>query len=265
MRCLVNKVKIWYSRHMRIVITGASSGIGRALAKAYAAPSVSLGLIGRDEARLAEVAAACRAQGAVVETASLDVRDRSLMASWLTAFDAAAPIDLLIANAGISAGTGGMLGESPEQAQKIFAVNMDGILNTLHPLIPRMIARKAGQIAMMSSLASFRGMPGAPAYSASKGVVRLYGEGLRGDLARHGIKVSVICPGFIRTPMTAVNNFPMPFIMDVDKAALRIIQGLARNQGRIAFPRRLYAFVWLLMALPAWVSDLILGQVPKKG
>lgn len=249
---------------MRIVITGASSGIGRALAEAYAAPSVSLGLIGRDAVRLAEVADVCRARGATVDTVSLDVRDRAQVASWLTAFDTAAPIDLLIANAGISAGTGGMLGESPEQAQKIFAVNMDGVLNTLHPIIPRMIARKRGQLALMSSLAGFRGMPGAPAYSASKGVVRLYGEGLRGDLARHNIKVSVICPGFIRTPMTAVNNFPMPFIMDVDKAALRIIGGLARNQGRIAFPRRLYAFVWLLMALPSWLSDLILAQAPKK-
>ncbi len=249
---------------MRIVITGASSGIGRALAEAYAAPSVSLGLIGRDATRLAEVADVCRARGATVDTVSLDVRDRTQVAGWLTAFDTAAPIDLLIANAGISAGTGGMLGESPEQAQKIFAVNMDGVLNTLHPIIPRMIARKAGQIALMSSLAGFRGMPGAPAYSASKGVVRLYGEGLRGDLARHNIKVSVICPGFIRTPMTAVNNFPMPFIMDVNKAALRIIGGLARNQGRIAFPRRLYAFVWLLMALPSWLSDLILAQAPKK-
>lgn len=249
---------------MRIVITGASSGIGRALAEAYAAPSVSLGLIGRDAVRLAEVADVCRARGATVDTVSLDVRDRTQVAGWLTAFDTAAPIDLLIANAGISAGTGGMLGESPKQAQKIFAVNMDGVLNTLHPIIPRMIARKRGQLALMSSLAGFRGMPGAPAYSASKGVVRLYGEGLRGDLARHNIKVSVICPGFIRTPMTAVNNFPMPFIMDVNKAALRIIGGLARNQGRIAFPRRLYAFVWLLMALPAWLSDLILAQAPKK-
>ncbi|RMD62706.1 MAG: SDR family NAD(P)-dependent oxidoreductase [Alphaproteobacteria bacterium] len=246
-----------------ILITGASSGIGAALARAYAGPGVTLALGGRDAARLRTVAEVCRARGAIVHPASVDVRDAPAMADWIARVDVAAPLDLVIANAGISAGTGGG-GENEDQVRRIFAVNVDGVLNTVLPALPRLRARRRGQIAIMASLAAFRGFPGAPAYCASKAAVRVWGEALRGTLHRDGIGVSVICPGYIRTPMTAVNDFPMPFLMEPDRAAAIIVRGLARNRARIAFPRPLYAAVWLLAALPPAWSDPLLRRLPEK-
>lgn len=246
-----------------VLITGASSGIGEALALEYAAPGVVLSLTGRDGARLEAVAAAARAKGALVETAPIDVTDRERLADWLTARDSAAPVDLAIANAGISAGTGTGT-ESDGQARRIFAVNLDGVLNTVQPLVPRMLARGRGQIALMSSLAGFRGVPGAPAYCASKAAVRVLGEAMRADLAPRGVEVSVVCPGFVRSRMTAVNRFPMPFLMDADEAARIVRHGLARNRGRIAFPWPMYLAVRLVAALPGALIDPLLARAPRK-
>ncbi|AWK86901.1 SDR family NAD(P)-dependent oxidoreductase [Azospirillum thermophilum] len=247
-----------------VVITGGSSGIGEALALLYAAPGVALALTGRDAARLEEVAARCRAEGATVTTARLDSSDRAGMADWLAEVDARTPVDLLIANAGISAGTGGGM-ETEEQARRIFAVNLDGVLNTVHPLLPAMRVRRRGQIALMSSLAAFRGFPGAPAYCASKAAVRVYGESLRDDLAAEGVGVSVICPGFVKSRMTAVNRFPMPFLMETEAAARVIRRGLERNRARIAFPLPMAASVWLLSLLPPGWTDGLLVRAPRKG
>jgi short-subunit dehydrogenase len=246
-----------------ILITGASSGIGAALAQSYAGPGIRLALGGRDAGRLGLVAADCRARGTEVDTTTVDVTDAEATARWVAAADAAAPLDLVIANAGISGGTFGG-GESRHQAAAIFATNVDGIVHTVHPAAERMRTRKRGQIAIMSSLASFRGMPGAPAYSASKAAARSYGEALRGSLHRHNIGVSVICPGFIRTPMTDVNGFRMPMLMEPDRAARLIRRGLARNRARIAFPLRLYALVWLLGALPPSLTDPLFRKMPEK-
>ncbi|MEE3623757.1 SDR family NAD(P)-dependent oxidoreductase [Nitrospirillum sp. BR 11752] len=250
-----------------ILITGASSGIGEALALAYAVPGRQLWLTGRDSARLAAVADAARAKGARVTASALDVLDRQALGDWIRAADDGVPIDLVIANAGISGGTGGgdgLSGETEEQARRILAVNIEGVLNTIHPLIPRMVARKRGQLALMSSLAAFRGMPGAPAYCASKAAVRSYGEGLRGELMGQGVQVTVICPGFVRSRMTAVNTFPMPFLMDADRAARIVVQGLAANRARIAFPWPTYAVSWLLGVLPPSWTDALLAQAPRK-
>ncbi|NYZ14897.1 SDR family NAD(P)-dependent oxidoreductase [Azospirillum sp. RWY-5-1] len=246
-----------------IVITGASSGIGESLARLYAARGIALALTGRDRDRLEAVAAACRGQGAAVTAAVIDVTDREGMAEWLLGVDQAAPVDLLIANAGVSAGTG-RAGETEEQARFIFDVNLTGVLNSIHPLLPAMRQRRRGQIAIVSSLAGFRGMPGAPAYSASKAAVRVYGEALRGELAADGVEVSVVCPGFVRSRMTARNPFPMPFLMDGETAARIIRSRLARNRGRIAFPWPTAAAVWLLAALPPGLTDRLLRAAPKK-
>lgn len=247
-----------------VVITGGSSGIGEALALAYAAPGVTLGLTGRDAARLADVAQRCRARGAAVEAAAVDAADRDAMAHWLTGLDARAPIDLLVANAGISAGTG-LHGETEEQARRIFAVNVDGVFNSVFPVLPGMRARRRGQVAVMASLAGFRGLPGAPAYCASKAAVRVWGEGMRGYLAEEGVEVSVVCPGFVRSRMTARNPFPMPFLWDADRAAAYIRDALARNRGRIAFPLPMRAAVWLMAALPPQWTDSALRAAPRKG
>ncbi len=251
-----------------ILITGASSGIGAALAKEFAAPGIRLALTGRDEARLAGVAGACRNAGAEPRVAVLDVREREALGAWITEVDRAAPLDLVIANAGISGGTGGAkggsAGESGDQTRRIFATNLDGVVHTVLPAVDCMRPRGRGQVAIVSSLAGFRGFPGAPAYCASKAAVRIWGEALRGDLHGAGIGVSVICPGYVRSPITAVNDFPMPLLMDAERAARIIRRGLARNRPRIAFPWPLYAAVWLISALPPALTDPLLRRLPKK-
>lgn len=246
-----------------IAITGASSGLGAALARHYAAPGVTLYLQGRHAERLQAVAQDCMLLDALVHAEILDVRDATAMERWLNASDANSPIDLLIANAGISAGLGG--GNEPaEQAREVFSINIDGVVNTISPLLPRMIARKKGQIALISSLAGIRGLPSSPAYSGSKGWVRVYGEGLRGWLARSGVQVSVICPGFIKTPMTDINPYHMPFIMPADKAAAKIARALARSKGFYAFPKALYLPLFWLSLLPACISDRLFSALPDK-
>lgn len=246
-----------------ILITGATSGIGEALARDYAAPGVHLALCGRDRARLDGVATACRASGAEVTAKILDVTDRAALGAWIEACDLAAPLDLVIANAGFSAGTG-TVGESEAQIRQILAVNLDGVINSVMPAVECMRGRGRGQVALISSLASFRGFPGAPAYCASKAAVRVWGEALRGEIARDGIAVSVVCPGFVRSRMTAVNPFRMPFLMDAAPAARIIRRGLARNRARITFPWRMAAIIWLFNALPPGLTDSLLARLPKK-
>jgi len=246
-----------------VLITGASSGIGRALARLYAAPGVHLALSGRNRERLDKVAAECRDAGAEVSAEVVDVAEMAAMSAWVAREDAARPLDLVIANAGISAGTGGS-GEDAGQTRDVFAVNLAGVLNTVLPIIPVMQKRKRGRIAIISSIAGYRGFPMAPAYSASKAAVKAWGEGLRGWLAEDGITVSVICPGYIKTNMTAKNRFRMPFLMTADKAATIIQKGLAKNKPRITFPWPMAAIAWLLAALPPGWVDGLLSKLPKK-
>jgi len=246
-----------------ILITGASSGIGAALAEAYAAPQVRLLLTARHAPRLEEVAMRCRARGAAVVTASIDVCDKAALAGWIEAMDDVSPIELVIANAGIS--TGSFAGsETLVAAEAVFDVNVTGVLNTLHPIIPRMVARGRGQLAIMSSLAGIRALPGAPAYSASKAAVRYYGDALRGKLKPYGIAVSLICPGWITTPLTEKNDFPMPWKLSATHAAARMVRGLAQKKARIAFPLRLYVPLMLLAALPIAWTDFFFARLPDK-
>lgn len=246
-------------RWRHVLITGASSGLGAALARACAAPGVRLGLAGREVDRLEAVARECREAGAEAVPQRLDVTDGPAVAAWVAEAEAIRPLDLVIANAGISAGTGDGA-EGPEQTRRIFAVNVDGVLNTVLPTIEAMRPRRSGQIAIVSSVAGFRGFPGAPAYCASKAAVKSWGEGLRGWLAGEGVGVSVILPGFIATPMTAVNRFPMPFLMPAERAAGIILRGLARDQGRISFPWPTAFAAWAAGALP----DALIGRLTRR-
>ncbi|NBX66427.1 MAG: SDR family NAD(P)-dependent oxidoreductase [Proteobacteria bacterium] len=250
---------------MNIVITGASSGIGEALARYYAASGVTLGITGRDVRRLEAVADACRGLGAAVEARVIDVADKVGMSVWLDDFDNRHPIDILFANAGIGGGGAkAATDQSFAAAEDMFAVNINGVFHTIHPVLPRMAARGCGQVALVASLAGYRGLSGAPAYSASKGFVKLYGEGLRGAMAPYGVKVNVICPGFVESRITAKNNFKMPFLMDAPEAAKTIALGLQQNRARIAFPAPMAFAVWLFAALPATLSAWIAGMLPKK-
>lgn len=247
-----------------ILITGASSGIGEALALHYAAPGIVLVLGGRDASRLESVAESCRQKGATVYAKTVEVTDQPAMRTWIEQVDSHTPLDLVIANAGISGGTHGAGGEDEKQTRAIFAVNLDGVLNTILPVIPAMRARGRGQIALMSSMAAFNGWPGAPAYSASKAAVRVYGEALRGALRHDGVCVHTICPGFVVSRMTDANNFPMPFLMPAPRAAAIIARGLACNRTRIAFPWPGYLIAGLMGLLPPAISSAILTKLPEK-
>lgn len=246
-----------------ILITGASSGIGAALAHAYAGPGIRLILTGRDAIRLAESAAACRARGATVLERIVDAADTAAMRAFMEEMGAAGRLDLVIANAGVS---GGFKDWTAFDAyvREVVNINIGGVLNTVNPAIPVMIRQGGGQIAIVSSIAGLLAMPGAVPYSSTKHFVRAYAEELRGRLAPEGIRVSAICPGFVVSRMTARNKFPMPFLMDTDRAARIIVHGLAANKGRIAFPWPMLAMVRLLGLLPYPLLDRLLRRAPAK-
>ncbi|TAJ89320.1 SDR family oxidoreductase [Reyranella sp.] len=241
-----------------IVITGASSGIGEAIALDYARPGAALALTGRDAQRLDAVASACRAKGATVFAETIDVTERERFAAWLKAFDDTHPVDLILANAGISVDKDNSSIDDFAIIRRTFDVNVNGVLNTVEPLLDRMIARGSGQIAVVSSLAAFIGLPYSASYNASKAAVRVWGESLRYVLKKHGIGVSVICPGFVVSRMTAGAPFPMPFLMSSARASSIIRRGLANNRARIAFPIGTKAAVWLGAVLPGgWTARLM--------
>lgn len=246
-----------------ILITGASSGIGAALVKQYAAPNIRLSLHGRSAERLKEVAKIAEGQGAKVVIMAGDVTDAKPLTEWITQVDQVEPLSLVIANAGISGGTSGFSGDQ-KQMEQIFAVNWQGVLNTVSHVALLMAERGRGQIALMSSLAAFRGYAGSGAYAASKAAVRIYGEALRADLKPYGVTVNVICPGFIKTPMTDVNGFSMPFLMNVEDAARIIQKGLRQNRPVIAFPWPMYWLVRFMAFLPLdFVIGLMAGRAKK--
>jgi NAD(P)-dependent dehydrogenase (short-subunit alcohol dehydrogenase family) len=252
-------------RWRHVLITGGSSGLGRALAEALAAPGVTLHLSGRDEARLAAVAETCRARGAIALPRLLDVTDSAGMADWI---GGAGPLDLVLANAGVSGGTGGLV-EPPAQARRIFATNIEGVLNTVLPALAVMAAQPVreglrGQVGVVASLAAFVAAPGAPAYCAAKAAVQRWAEALDATERARGIRVSAICPGYVATPMTAQNAFPMPWLMTPEQAAARTLEGLAARRLRIAYPRRLYALARLVGALPPGLRNALMTKLPAK-
>ena len=245
-----------------ILITGASSGIGRALALAYAAPGIHLALLGRDAGRLAAVAELARARGAFVETGTLDVRDRLAMAAWIGAADARTPFDLAIANAGITTGLApGELAEDPEAVRAIIATNLVGVLNTAEPLLAPMAARGRGQLAFVGSLAGLHGLPYSPAYCVTKAGVHAYAESLRGRLEPHGVRVSLIVAGFVKTPLNDSISAVKPGEISDAQAAALIKRRLAKGHATIAFPRSLYALTLAGRLLPARVYDRIMARV----
>lgn len=245
-----------------IVITGASAGIGQALARAYAAPGVTLGLVARDAARLQACAEQCRQQGATVVCAQMDVRDAGALTHWLTAFDDAHSIDLLIANAGVAstlASSGDW--EDLARTREVFDTNFYGALHTLLPVLDRLRARKRGHVAVISSLAAIRGMAISPAYCASKSAIKAYGESVRPLLAADGVRLSLVFPGFVKTAMSDVFPGDKPFLWSAEKAARHIQAKLASGRAEIAFPALLALGMRLLALLPPRLGDQILDRL----
>jgi short-subunit dehydrogenase len=243
-----------------VAITGASSGIGRALAMEYAAAGTTLGLLGRNATRLAAVAASCRTRGAAVETGTLDVRDTAAVIAWLQAFDMHHPVDLLIANAGVVSGTGAdNRPESADDALRVIDINLKGAIATTSALMQRMQVRRSGQIALVSSLAGLAPQPDLPAYSASKAGLVSYGIALRIGLRSSGVAVSVVCPGYVESPMLERQKGEKPFTWPADKAARHIRRGLDSRRRLIAFPWQLAIGIRLLPFVPGFLQDRILG------
>jgi NAD(P)-dependent dehydrogenase (short-subunit alcohol dehydrogenase family) len=252
----------------RVLITGASSGLGAAFAVACARPGVTLFLGGRDAQRLGLVADAVRERGAEAAIALIDVRDAEATERWITG---AGRLDLVLANAGISAGTGAGEAESAGQARSIFATNLDGVLNTAFPAAAVMRGQAPGpggvrgRIGVVASIAAFVPAPGAPTYCAAKAAVDAWAVATAPVWRREGIALTSICPGYVRTPMTAGNRFPMPGLMDADRAAAIMLRGMLAGRPRVAFPWWMAAAARLVGLLPArWATGLLGTQRGKE-
>jgi short-subunit dehydrogenase len=239
------------------VITGASSGLGWALARTLAAEGCKLGLVARRREQLADLAGQIEKSGGMAAFAVADVAERSQAVAAI--HDIAArlgPVDLLIANAGVGAPTT-VEPFNVGDIEKMFRVNVLGVVYSLEAVLPQMLQRQRGHLAAISSLASYKGLPGESAYTSSKAAVNVFMDGLRMQLRSKGIAVTTICPGFVKTPMTEVNEFKMPWLLTAEEAARRIVRALERK-------RKVYNFPWqmaLLMKLTRWAPDWLLERV----
>ena len=246
-----------------VVISGASRGLGAALAEALAGPGVALHLLARDAAGLEAVAGRCRALGAEVFLAVLDVVDAEAMAATVRGWDAVRPVGLAIANAGTSAGTG--LDGAPEghrAALRQVRVNLEGAMNLVEPLLPGMVARGAGQVLLVGSVMGFLGAPDAPAYAASKAGVWAYGEALRAAHGPAGVRVTVAAPGFFASAMSArVQGRRAGGEVSAAAMAARLLGAVARGRGRVVSPWWLGAVLRAVALLPPGLADRLVRLV----
>lgn len=238
------------------VITGASSGIGWALARALAAEKCKVGLVARRLDKLNELAGAIRQAGGTAAVADADVGDRPQLLSAVEAIRSQlGPVDLLIANAGVGMPT--LLEPfNVGDVEQMVRVNLLGTVYAIEAVLPEMLQRGRGHLAAVSSLAAYKGLPGESGYCATKAALSVYMEGLRIHLRDRGIAVTTVCPGFVRTPMTDINNFHMLWLLEADEAARRIVWAIKRR-------RKVYDFPWqtsLLMKLTRWLPDWVLAR-----
>jgi short-subunit dehydrogenase len=238
------------------VITGASSGIGWAVAKELACRGCRVGLIARREDRLRALADEIHAAGGKAAFAVADVGERQqTLAAFRAVRDQLGPADLLFANSGVGLPTP-LEPLNVPQTENMFRVNTLGVVYAIEAVLPEMLRRGQGHLAAVSSLAAYKGLPGESAYCASKAAVNVYMEGLRIQLRSRGIFVTTVCPGFIATPMTAVNEFKMPWLMSAEKAAKKIVRALERRC-------KVYNFPWqtaLFTKIGAWMPDWIIAR-----
>jgi short-subunit dehydrogenase len=243
-----------------VVITGASSGIGSALARELASRGCKLGLIARRADRLAALADELRKTRAEVAWEEADVADRDRVKAAFAALAAKlGPADRVVANAGLGYKTPADDLNVPE-TEAILRVNFFGVVYAFEAALPAMLSRGRGHLVAVSSVAGFKGLPGTAAYCASKAAVNAYVEGLRIQFRGRGVACTTVCPGFVRTEMTAGNRHPMPWVMDADRAARIIADGIERKRKWVIFPRRMSVLMWLARWAPDW---WVAKQVPK--
>jgi hypothetical protein len=260
---------------LRIIISGASSGLGLALARHYLERGATIAAFARRGELLQTLSAEFPGQ---VFCYTLDVRDAPAVRNAADDFIARAGLpDIVIANAGVSVGTLTEYAEDIDAFQQVMDVNLLGMLKTFQPFIAAMRAAALSPIPSpasgrgarftlvgIASVAGFRGLPGASAYSASKAAAISYLESLRVELHGSGVKVVTICPGYIRTPMTAVNPYPMPFILDADEAARRMARAIGRQTSFTVIPWQMGLAGRVLKCLPNWLYDRLLVNAPRK-
>ena len=248
---------------MNVFITGATSGIGEALARHYAGRGATLGLFARRHAELDRMAAALAP--ATVATYAGDVRDAAALAHAGDNFIARFGVpDVVIGNAGISRGV--LTGEAMDMPvfKDVFDTNVQGLVQTFQPFVAAMLEARRGALVGVASVAGFRGLPGSGAYSASKAAAITYLESLRVELRGNGVSVVTICPGFIATPMTARNPYRMPFLLAPDQAARRIARAIERKRRFYVLPWQMAWVGWALRIMPRPLYDLAFARAVRK-
>jgi NADP-dependent 3-hydroxy acid dehydrogenase YdfG len=247
---------------VNVFITGASSGIGAALAKAFAARGATLGLVARRRDALDAMVATLPGRHHVY---AVDITDKDAMLAAARDFESACGgTDIVIANAGISVGVKTEYYEDLVQFKRVYDTNVLGMAHTFHPFIAPMKARRRGTLAGIASVAGMRGLPGSEAYCGSKAAAILYCESLRVDLARHGVKVVTISPGFIRTALTAKNPYGMPFLMDVDAFAARAADAIVAGVRYKTIPWQMGWVAGVMRLLPRWLFDRLFARRKQK-
>jgi short-subunit dehydrogenase len=247
---------------MNVFITGASSGIGAALAREYAARGARLGLVARRQALLDDL---IRTLPGTHSGYAVDVTDRDALIAAARAFEAASGgADVVIANAGISVGVLTEHYEDLETFAQVLQTNVVALAGTVHPVIAPMRKRGGGTLVGIASVAGIRGLPGSEAYCASKAAVISYLESLRVELARYRIRVVTIAPGFVRTPLTERNPYGMPFLMDADRFARAAVAAIAAGRSYTVIPWQMAIVARLLRVLPNWLFDRVMARRPHK-
>jgi len=240
-----------------VMITGASSGIGKGLALEIAARGGRLGLIARREDVLKEIVNQVRAQNGTAMAVGADVRDAAAMKNAADRVCAeVGPIDVLIANAGV--GTTDYVNRlDPQQVAEVININVIGAVNSVAAVLPEMMERKSGQLVAIASLAGYRGLPKSAAYSASKAALSSYFESLRIDLRHTGVTVSIIYPGFIKTPLTSGRQAKMPYLMELNDGVKKILSAIEKGKKSYAFPWQLATIVRSGLIMPPSLYDWI--------
>ncbi len=247
---------------MKVVISGASSGIGLALARHYLERGATIAAFARRGELLQALAAEFPEK---VFCYALDVRDAPAIQRAAADFMARVGVpDIVVANAGVSRGTLTEYVEDEEVFQNVMDINVLGMVKTFQPFLLAMRAAKHGTLVGIASVAGFRGLPGSGAYSASKAAAISYMESLRVEMYGSGVKAVTICPGYIKTPMTDINTYPMPFILDADVAAKRMARVIARGTSFAVVPWQMGLVGWVMRHLPNWLYDLAFSKAPHK-